>query len=234
MPALWQNGGMRRFREIAIWAGALVSGATHLGMAVGLVLLWLRPLRWDDGRWAGYVPQLLGIELMLLVTTLVIAGLATTTRNQLYRVLLAAGLLLISFGPMLLGLVWLDQMPLAEYVLMLAIWRCLHLATNSIDGLYETLGYAAVAACVLLGAFLVGLLITVVLPLPELGLTAEIRDRYFDWNSDAVWHVEPQGAIVTALLYCIGMALVEVLYLAPAVIRHDPPQPAEPSSSPGI
>jgi len=171
------------------------------------VQVWVDPMAWDEGEWVRYGIGLLMIEFIVIHSGGFLGGFALRKEGPHWAAL--AGLVAL-YSLMALGMSLGIQSTGVLYVFgAIMAGRVVEVALNRHGGLRMMMARSAIS----IPLYLAVAFFTVFVPVPRLGITAEIAREVMPSNSGGIWIDHPERAICGAAIYFALLGLIEVLWI---------------------
>ena len=189
------------------FVGRLAATAPLAYLSYVLFNVWLAPMQWDGGSWVIFGVGLLLLEFVSLHSGMfLVAGMrkySPLSNRFLFIGLLVAGYTLIMYGFSLefggAQLMWVFAGVMLGRLVSLGYGD----DTKAAAGLLIARSSVGIALYVILG------FASVLVPIPELGITDEVLSEVYPDRVGGVWGNEPHRAIAMAAMYFGLMALAE-------------------------
>jgi hypothetical protein len=191
--------------------GAALAAAPVLIFSWMLFGVWADPMARDGGSWVRFGVGVMLLEFILLHSGAFMGAIISGKFAMKKRLLACTGLLLF-YGLMAWGFAASTDSPALLWIFAAVVTgRILTAVFNRQDGIKYMLGRSAIGiVCYLLVAF--G---SVLLPIPEWGITSSVVELAYPDRGGGIWELEPQRAIAAAAVYFLLMGLAELFLLGP-------------------
>jgi hypothetical protein len=168
----------------------------------------------DEGSWVRFGVGLMVLEFVLLHSGAFIGGIAATKADLKDKARLL-GSLLFFYSLMVWGFsVSFDSTALAWIFAAVTIGRLITAITASAEG--ETAkNVMAARSGIGITLYLLAVFASVMLPIPEWGMTSAIVADVYPNRGGGVWEVNPERAIAAAAGYFLLLGIAELFILGP-------------------
>lgn len=198
---------MRRFTHAL---GCLASAIPYFILAVVLTRAWIDPMSVDEGAWVPLAVGLMALEFILLHSGVFMGTVAFQARSAARRygtfALLAGfyGIFAVAFS---LGT---GGWEIFEIFGFLMAGRLVTLVVAAGEGKKQLISRSAAGIVI----YLPVVFLTVFVPFPELGVTAEVLREVYPGRGGGIWEQHPERAMAGAILYFGLMGFFELWQLA--------------------
>lgn len=194
--------------------GALSSALPCLYLSWTLLRVWRDPMSVDSGSWVRFGVGLMVLEFVLLHSGAFIGGLAATKADFKHKTKLL-GLLLFFYSLMVWAFaVSFDSTALIWIFAAVTIGRLVTAITASAEGEAAKALMAARSGIGII-LYLLAVFASVMLPVPEWGITNAILADVYPDRGGGLWEVNPERAIAAAAGYFLLLGLAELFILRP-------------------
>ncbi|NKB35095.1 MAG: hypothetical protein GKR91_18520 [Pseudomonadales bacterium] len=205
------NDSINRTPRPILWIGAISSAAPCFYLSWVLVNVWRDPMSWDDGNWVRLGVGLMALEFVLLHSGAFISAMIATKDKISKKLQIAAGLMLF-YTLMVVGFAYsFDSIQLLWIFGAVSLSRLITALTNASEGAQTMMARSALGIILYMAAVFG----TIMLPIPELGISTEILNEVYPGRGGGVWEREPERAIAGAAVYFAALGLVELFILGP-------------------
>lgn len=205
LPLCYIKHMQNTLQSMRHWFGVLSSAIPYFALGWVLLDVWRHPLDWDSGRWIPFAVGLLVLEFILIHSgvfmTMLAARQNTAKRAMLFIALTGFYSLFVIGVSASIGsteLIWI-------FVSVL-LGRAVGLFTQLDENPQRILKRSGISMFL----YIIAAFASVLLPIPELGVTQDILNQVYASRGGGVWEREPQRAIAMASAYFFAMGGVEV------------------------
>jgi hypothetical protein len=190
--------------------GCLASAIPCFVLAGVLTRSWLDPMSVNEGAWVPMAVGLMALEFILLHSGVFMGTVAFRAKSAARRYALFAvlagfyGILAAAFG------LATGSREILEIFGFLMAGRLVTLMVASTEGREQLIARSAAGIV----AYIPIVFLTVFVPFPELGVTAEVLSQVYPDRGGGIWEQHPQRAIAGAVLYFGIMGIFELWQLA--------------------
>lgn len=185
---------------------AICTALPTLGLSVALIWVWIDPMAWDDGRWVPYAVGLMLMEFLILHSSGFVVHMAAAQASLAGKLKVFAGLALM-YGLMGLGFALSTDSPSLLW-LLLGVMVGRFAAALRADLTKDPAFNARLVIGVM--AYLGAVFASIMLPVPELGVTREVVNEVYPSRGSGIWERYPERAIAGGALYFGVMGFVEL------------------------
>jgi hypothetical protein len=197
--------------RFAQFCGALLAAVPCFYLSWALFNVWRDPMSWEGGSWVRFGVGLLLLEFVLIHSGAFMAASISGSLNLKKKLIALAGLALF-YGLMVWGFtISLESPELLWIYGSVILGRSATAFTNGESGS----GIMVARSGVGLVIYLVVVMATVFIPIPEWGVTSSVLAEVFPDRGSGVWAEEPHRAVAGAAIYFGAMALVELFLIGP-------------------
>ncbi len=201
-------------RAATHWAGALAAGLPCFYVSWVLITVWLDPMSRDQGHWIAFGPGLLALEFIVLHSGVFIGAFVGMQKELSKRLTLLAGLAFL-YAAMAFGITYaVGGYGLIKVFGYVMVGRFVMILADA-DAWQMIIARSAVGIPI----YMLIVMLTVFVPVPEFGVTENLIDAVLPDRSDAVWSLYPERAIAGGVLYFALMGLAELFLFGPGLER---------------
>ncbi len=187
------------------WFGALSSAIPCFALSWVLLDVWRHPLNWDNGKWVPFAVGLLVLEFILIHSGVFMTMLAARQNSATGRALVFVALIgfysLFVFGVS----ASIGSTELIWIFVSVLLGRAVGLFTQLDEDPQRILKRSGISMFL----YIIAAFASVLLPIPELGITPDVLNQVYPGRGGGVWEREPQRAIAVASAYFFAMGCVE-------------------------
>ena len=206
--------------QITQTMSVIFSTVTCFWVSCSMLNVWLDPMSIDQGSWVPYAVGLLGIEFLILHSSVFIAQIAARQERLFDKVTCFAGFALF-YLLMGVGFAAATDSP-SLLVILGAIMLARFIAAAQQGQAAQARERTAFAIVVYLGVVFA----TVMLDVPEFGVTHSVLNEVYPDRGSGVWERQPERAIAGVVAYFAIIGAAEAWWGARAI---RPASPAEES-----
>ncbi len=187
----------------------LAAAIPCLVIAYIMVGVWIEPMAWDNGSWVPYAIGLLGIEFLILHSSVFISHMlqtrdSTEAKFKLFAVLLGM------YTLMGIGFAIVAQ---SQLLLLALVAVMIGRFVNALTGTPHNQARAAFGIVVYM-AVVGG---TVFVDVPEMGISSSVLAEVYPNRGGGVWERHPERAVAGAAVYFAVMGMAELYWIAKGV-----------------
>lgn len=205
------------------WVAAVAAATPCFYLSWALFSVWREPMAWNEGSWVRLGVGLLLLEFILLHSGAFMIGVLGQRQNLGQRLKLAGGLLAFYSTMVWAFALSLDTPALLWIFAGIIIGRSLNLLLNPQASRRAIMARSALGVVL----YLLVVLATVFLPIPELGITASVLNEAYPERGGGLWEREPERALAGAALYFLVIGFAEITVLRPSAKRDNDNFPGE-------
>lgn len=182
----------------------IAAAVPSLVLAYALFSVWANPMSWDNGAWVPYGVGILCMEFLILHSSAFIGQVAArqTQFHKKLKFFLGLFVLYICMG---LGFALATDSPSLLVMLAVVMLSRFVLALQGEEGVHPRVALGVTA-------YILMALGTILLPVPEWGITQEIVNQVYPGRGGGLWEREPERAIAGGACYFALMGIMELYW----------------------
>ncbi len=185
---------------------ALFSIIPSLMLIWVLMQTWLDPLTTQNGAWLRGAIALMLLEFVSLHSGAFLGALAAGVSSSLVRWVMYLALAVV-YTIFVYGVALsLNDFTILKLYGLLLVGRFITIVTAGPEDRHRLARRAFLGV----GAFMAAIVLTTILPVPELGITHKVLNTLMPVRGTSVWESRPQTVIAAAIIYFSIMVVVEI------------------------
>lgn len=183
-------------------------------------------MSWDEGNWVRLGVGLLVLEFVILHSGAFMSAMIAAKEELSHKIKFAVGLMLF-YSLLVLGFSYsFDSTQLLWIFAAVSLGRLISALTNAEEGSQAMMARSALGIVL----YLMVVFASVILPIPEWGITTEVLNDVYPGRGGGVWEQDPERAIAGGAVYFGALGLAELFLLGPQQ-SSDNDSPAEKQSN---